>query len=546
MATPSSDSTAAVPQPTPTARNRTPSRQTITPIDHRICFVCLHTDKDIPNAEWCSACPCTLDAHSACMLRWIAEMEMEAQRYKHGLRCPACKHPIRLEEPYDPVVALRDHLYRQYSHLAPYTLFGIVSGGALAGSVAYGVTAASAFAGPDVVARWAGFDRHPQSGMALAAKFWLLSSIGPGLVLLRWMPSLGSVLLVPFSVVFGAVTIAHDQIPPWPPSPQWAMALMPFVHLSYATLVHNIFGPLERRLNSALHGQFATEELAAPVAEGQATLAAVQPVARRAYIGYEGQRPYGIFTFLTNISVAAVYAVGDLFFGEEPEEERRGGMELRGTAIYEGGRLVAGGGEGFYSDAESGSEDEDEYPHLEDDAAEQEQQLQLQLQLQRGPEEPTAAEGQPTLEAGEAAVDILWPEPVNDQDSNNDDVVNNNTNNRNQPDDVYNDPPTGATTLTRIINSIATSLLFPAISYGMGELIRAAVPRAWVAGARKAGLLQERWGRSLAGGCLFVVLRDALSLYTKYRRVRVRAGRRVKNVEKKARVSRVASDSAHP
>jgi hypothetical protein len=90
-----------------------------------------------------------------------------------------------------------------------------------------------------------------------------------------------------------------------------------------------------------------------------------------------------------------------------------------------------------------------------------------------------------------------------------------------------------------IVNSVVTSLLFPAISYSMGELIRAIAPKGWVSPTRSwrsrapPGLLQQRWGRSLAGGCLFVVLRDALALYTKYRRVQVRTKRKIRNVDRK-------------
>jgi hypothetical protein len=69
----------------------------------------------------------------------------------------------------------------------------------------------------------------------------------------------------------------------------------------------------------------------------------------------------------------------------------------------------------------------------------------------------------------------------------------------------------------------------------MGELIRATLPKARVTRGwrRPAGLLQEQWGRSLVGGCLFVVLKDAIALYTKYRRVQVKANRRVRNVERR-------------
>ena len=45
-----------------------------------------------------------------------------------------------------------------------------------------------------------------------------------------------------------------------------------------------------------------------------------------------------------------------------------------------------------------------------------------------------------------------------------------------------------------------------------------------IAGRR---LLQEKWGRSLVGGCLFVVLKDAVMLYARWRMVEMHRKRRV-------------------
>jgi hypothetical protein len=198
MATRSSDSTVAVPQASPSSPLATE--------EHRICFVCLQNEKEIPNAEWVNPCPCTLDAHAACMLRWIAEVEDAGERFKNGLRCPACKAPITLEEPYDPVVGIRDRLYARYSRLSPYVLLTVVSGGGIVGAAWYGCNAAILFAGPEAVTSWLGpwgpWTRQARPSQVL--RLWMLSSVGPGLVLMRWMPSLGSVLLLPFSVLVGS------------------------------------------------------------------------------------------------------------------------------------------------------------------------------------------------------------------------------------------------------------------------------------------------------------------------------------------------------
>ncbi|KAK7752849.1 hypothetical protein SLS62_005191 [Diatrype stigma] len=95
-----------------------------------------------------------------------------------------------------------------------------------------------------------------------------------------------------------------------------------------------------------------------------------------------------------------------------------------------------------------------------------------------------------------------------------------------------------------MVSFVAGALLWPGVCYGMGALMRLLLPRRFVtrptaaaaAGGKgpitTTGLLQERWGRSLVGGCLFVVLKDAFSLYVKYRRAMDRPHRRVRNVDR--------------
>lgn len=134
------------------------------------------------------------------MLRWIAEMEGSSDQQKTGHKCPACKAPIIIEEPYDPIVAFRDKLYRKYSRISPYILLVIVSGGTMAGAAAYGWSAACIFAGHDAVSRWFGtFSRRRIPSTTLKVVF--LSALGPGLVITRWLSSLGTVVLLPFSVL---------------------------------------------------------------------------------------------------------------------------------------------------------------------------------------------------------------------------------------------------------------------------------------------------------------------------------------------------------
>ncbi|KAI0391376.1 hypothetical protein F5Y17DRAFT_440966 [Xylariaceae sp. FL0594] len=93
-------------------------------------------------------------------------------------------------------------------------------------------------------------------------------------------------------------------------------------------------------------------------------------------------------------------------------------------------------------------------------------------------------------------------------------------------------------TSTDPINFLAGSLLFPSVCYGAGEILRLILPSRLTTKSPSSsllptGLLEERWGRSLVGGCLFVVLKDAFFLYVKYRKMMNFPYRRVKNSEKR-------------
>jgi hypothetical protein len=105
-------------------------------------------------------------------------------------------------------------------------------------------------------------------------------------------------------------------------------------------------------------------------------------------------------------------------------------------------------------------------------------------------------------------------------------------------------------TLRELSSHVVTALLYPGIAWGMGELLRLTLPRSWTTLAKlnsgslwprvsyvRTGLLQEQWGRSLVGGCVFTVLRDAFRLYVKYRGAATKPLRRIKNVERARRTN---------
>jgi hypothetical protein len=331
--------------------------------------------------------------------------------------------------------------------------------------------------------------------------------------------------------------------------------MMPLVQLTYAYLLHDLFGPLERRLNRALRGLPPTDDDAAPRAEAAPAAAAGEPAGGEAAIRNEDEAD-GAWGAVGNLGRAAL----GLFLGwpagvpvdveveiDEEFEFRIGGdndqdedededEDAMGRVLEE--HDLGEGEDGFQLLAEDVAAQLEDHQHPEN-----EEQPGIQPLVEDALPDPAEQQQQP--EPQPAAAQQAVPQAAAQQNQPAQNQPAQNQNNQNQRRN--NDAAPGETSYFRIlINNVVTSLLFPAISYGMGELIRAAVPKDWV--TRRAlpmslfgrpspraprGLLQEQWGRSLVGGCLFVVLRDAITLYTKYRRVQVKSKRRVKNVEKR-------------
>lgn len=90
------------------------------------------------------------------------------------------------------------------------------------------------------------------------------------------------------------------------------------------------------------------------------------------------------------------------------------------------------------------------------------------------------------------------------------------------------------------------ALVFPAISASMGGLLKYVLPKSWttpssVLERSRPGLLQTRWGRSVVGGCMFVLLKDALVLYCRWKLAQTHRRRKVLNYD---RAKKQASNKA--
>lgn len=81
-----------------------------------------------------------------------------------------------------------------------------------------------------------------------------------------------------------------------------------------------------------------------------------------------------------------------------------------------------------------------------------------------------------------------------------------------------------------IIDSVLGALFFPTVSASMGGALKLVLPSRLTT---SKGLLSTRWGRSVLGGCLFVFLKDALTLYCRWKIAKSHRHRRVLNYDKK-------------
>ncbi|KAK4493838.1 hypothetical protein PRZ48_015023 [Zasmidium cellare] len=88
---------------------------------------------------------------------------------------------------------------------------------------------------------------------------------------------------------------------------------------------------------------------------------------------------------------------------------------------------------------------------------------------------------------------------------------------------------------TGIAETALGAIAFPTLAGLAGEALKLILPRSWTTprGYSSRGLLQHKWARSIIGGCLIVVGKDALMLYVRWRMAQMHRGRRVVDFDRK-------------
>lgn len=467
------------------------------------CWICFadSTEDEADTSPWRDPCPCALVAHEECLLDWIADLEAPNNRgAQRGMaspkiECPQCKSEIRLARPRDYVVdgvrvltrlgakvttpgalAVLGSMFYNSSMLfgihSTYAVFGAEDGFRILYPLISSTTrlplefdnATARELGDHILAVTADHLAHWRLFIGLPLIF-------PVLTLSR--TTLADSILPVLPILFFATQTPTPQdsieFGQWPPSASLAFALLPYLRAAYNTYYERVWADKERRW---------LKEIQPRVREGEA----------------EG---------LANA---------------DPDLENAGGEDGNIFEVRIDG--------GIWEDWEEDSDDEDDAQRRVAGGANEAPPVEVRGDegLPRAPEPAVQAnpplnvpqDGEPGLEA--ANVDGAGPAAQAEHHHH-----------------VAGAERRLSFSPTAVAETVLGAIAFPTIAGISGELLRLALPRSWTTAALggprgrmvSKGLLQQKWGRSLIGGCLFVVLKDCVTLYVKWKMAQLHRQRRV-------------------
>jgi len=444
--------------------------------DTRKCWICFEDEtEDTPeSSRWISPCPCALTAHEACLLDWIADMERpsgsRATATKAEIRCPQCKSEIHLSRPRDQVVNAVGALEQIKSRLLlPTVLAGVGYGALLVFSHHGAHSIRMIFGAADAEAMLA--PRLRPSPLEQAALKSFPNIAGPLLRNWRGLRMEAGLPLIPLSLIASRTTLADAILP-----------VLPILFFatnpgSRDTLTSGYWPP-----------SAALTLVTLPYLRG-----IYDEYLERVWAPHERR-------WIREVQPRQGEAA------EAPRDAQADAQDANDIVQVELGFEVEVVEEVEVPDGGAADVAEQQAPELEApplDGEPQEQQREQQQQERAGA--PPAP-------------------PPHRHDAN---IV---------------------ISSARIADTVVGALLFPTICRIMGEVLRLGLPLSWttprIAAAGRwaqmlaptsspTGLLQTRWGRSIVGGCLFVVLKDAVRIYCRWRMAQAFRRRHVLNYDKK-------------
>lgn len=468
----------------------------------RKCWICFSDEtEDTPlSSEWRSPCRCALTAHEACLLDWIADLQAPSSRKSTGanaeIRCPQCKSEIIMARPRDVIVDTVSSAERFAGRLVVPGIISVFAGCIWTGCLAYGMNTVYVIFGTEEASRIL------TSGVASRSHNTLARTANDTLTLARvlfpftpsysgWNWRLGIGLpLVPVALVLSRTTLADSILPiapilflashisegekldvtHWPPSAAMTVAVLPYIRGAYNELYERMFGERVRRWAREVQPRAGEGE------EGGTN----QPGPGAAGDHFHEMRGEEVLMEIA-LEVDVVPQDGDDDEDEQPQA---------GAAPRPDGPVADAEGHAAAAPADDEPADADNH----------------------GPAGAAEEDGEPAAAPIPAIAHIAAPAPI--QRANNLVIS------------------TG-----QVADTIIGALLFPAVSSLMGSLLKRILPRSWTTPAgpwdrRFGGILQAKWGRSIVGGCLFVVLKDAVVLYARWKQAQIHRKRRVLDWDK--------------
>ncbi|PVI07293.1 hypothetical protein DM02DRAFT_512652 [Periconia macrospinosa] len=470
----------------------------------RRCWICFtdETEDEETTSEWRSPCPCVLVAHERCLLDWIADMEAPSARRRAGenagkILCPQCKSEIRLERPKSLVVEtvrLADKITG--SLLVPGLIFVV-------GAAAY---AGLSLAGEHTIYQIFG----PEDGVRILAPLYQPPTPEESSALQRvlnhvrhnWRLDVG-LPIIPTALIASRTTIADSVLPflplvffasstaggddllqlSWPPSAAFTVAALPYLRGVYNTYYQRVWAPYEKRWLKEVQPRSGTE--------GE----------QEVQDNHEHDHAQEI-----------LHAIGQ--DEDEAEDEDHVGMNLE--IDFE----ILGDWDNGGADAENNNNDN------QDDA--------IPAAAAAAPAAQAPNQNPPLHMDNDDAEAAPAPAPQ---------IPRNRPNPQQQPaaqppqrrrQRQRNERVIGFSPLG-LADNILGALLFPSIAALVGEALKHALPKSWTTPpafpAKPTGFLQNRWGRSIVGGCLFVGVKDAVMLYVRWRILQNHRRRRVLDYE---------------
>lgn len=480
----------------------------------RKCWICFsdETEDGPETSSWRTPCQCALTAHESCLLDWIADMEAPSSPRTAAspkeIRCPQCKSEIFLSRPRNRFVETVGLMEKTAGKLLwPGVFFGLSYSfflgcshhGAHTIRMIFGRFDAEAILAPSQqpsVIEKELRQTLPRLFPPLAESFFqagffrswrgLRVEFGLPLIPMALIASrtkFADPILPILPILFFATHPKSHELatgPYWPPSAAITLTVLPYLRGIYDECLERAFGDHERRWVKEIQPRLGRED-----GDAQET---------EALHNHDDANAIEV--------EVDVEIVGD---GDGGEEDAAPGPQIPGRQA----------------------------PHLNEPPADA-GNPNLENAQPRGQEaRQRARENNDPLEEVQALVE----ERQQAQQNLGNHQQHQNQHQHQQGTDLIATGP-------RIAETVLGALFFPTISAIMGEGLRLLLPVSWTVsqysrnnwGVRRTiptGVLQTRWGRSIVGGCLFVVLKDAVRIYCRWRMAQAFRHRRVLDWDKK-------------